>query len=154
MFAARNSHVWADSLQDLVDNHNTSPSRALNAAGRGTSPAEVGPDEEELLRLADLNRAAALRQRVDDLGIEPGTKVRLLTSALKNAPKFVNGQEATWTPELYTVLGRAGVNTFRIDVPASEKAIWPFHALQSVKKALGQTKPAGAKVSKTVVAEQ
>ena len=85
LFAARNSHVWADSLQDLVDNHNTSPSRALNAAGRGTSPAEVGPDEEELLRLADLNRAAALRQRVDDLGIEPGTKVRLLTAALKNA---------------------------------------------------------------------
>jgi hypothetical protein len=46
------------------------------------------------------------------------------------------------------------VNTFRIDVPASENAIWPFHALQSVKKALGQAKPAGAKVSKTVVAEQ
>ena len=118
MFAVRNSHGWVDLLQDLVDNHNTSPSRALNAAGRGTSPAEVGPDEEELLRLADLNRAAALRQRVDDLGIEPGTKVRLLTAALKNAPKFVKGQEATWTPELYTVLGRAGVNTFRIDVPA------------------------------------
>ena len=89
---------------------------------------------------------------MDDLGIEPGTKVRLLTSALKNAPKFVKGQEATWTPELYTVLGRKGANTFRIDVPPGENAIWPFHALQVVKKSLGQAKPAGAKVSKTVVA--
>ena len=46
------------------------------------------------------------------------------------------------------------MNTFRINVPASENAIWPFYALQAVKKALGQAKPAGAKVSKTVVAEQ
>ena len=152
LFAARNSHVWADVLQDLVDNHNTSPSRALNAAGRGSSPADIGPDEEEQLRAYDLSRAAALRRRVDSLGIEPGVKVRLLTSALKNAPKFVKNQEATWTPELYTVLGRAGANTFRIDVPPSENAIWPFHAIQVIKKSLGQAKPAGAKVIKTVVA--
>ena len=151
VFAARNSHVWVDVLQDLVHNHNESPSRALNAAGRGTSPADVGPDEEELLRLADLSRAAMLRQRVDQLHIEPGSKVRLLTAALKNAPKFVKGQEATWTPELYTVVGRAGVNTFHIDVPSGENAIWPFHALQVVKKALGQSKPAGAKINRAVV---
>ena len=152
LFAARNSHVWADTLQDLADNHNTIPSRALNAAGRGSAPADIGPDEEELLRAYDLSRAAALRRRVDSLGIEAGVKVRLLTSALKNAPKFVKGQEATWTPELYTVLGRAGSNTFRIEVPPSENAVWPFHAIQVVKKSLGQAKPAGAKVIKKVVA--
>ena len=59
----------------------------MNAAGRASAPADSGPDEEELLRLADLSRAAALLRRVDSLGIEPGVKVRLLTSTLKNDPK-------------------------------------------------------------------
>ena len=49
------------------------------------------------------------------------------------------------------MLGRAGANTFRIDVPPSENAVWPFHAIQVVKKSLGGAKPAGAKVIKTVV---
>ncbi len=34
-------------------------SRALNAAGRDSAPADIGPDEEEVLRLADLSRASA-----------------------------------------------------------------------------------------------
>ena len=41
IFALRDSHVWADVLQDLVDNHNTSPSRALKAAGPGLAPADI-----------------------------------------------------------------------------------------------------------------
>ena len=153
LFAIRNSHVWVDVLQDLVDNHNGSPSRALNAAGRGLSPNEIGPKEEEQLRLADLDRAASLRQRVDDARIGPGTRVRLLTARLRRAPKFVKAQEATWTPDTYPVVGRAGVNTFRIDVPAGENGIWPVHDLQVVKKALGQPK-AGPKVDRAVVAAQ
>jgi hypothetical protein len=79
--------------------------------------------------------------------------VRLLTASLKNAPKFVKGQEATWTPETFPVIERAGANTFRIDVPAGENPIWPVHSLQIVTKTLG-AKKAGPKVDKAVVAAQ
>ena len=79
--------------------------------------------------------------------------MRLLTAALKNAPKFVKGQEAVWTPETFPVIERAGVNTFRIDVPAGENSVWPVHSLQIVKKTLG-SKVAGPKVNKKVVAAQ
>ena len=151
-FIARNSHVWVDVLQDLVDNHNASPSRALDPIGRGTSPAEVGPDEEDTMRMFDLSRAAALRERVDALGIKIGTQVRLLASAMKNARKFRKAQEATWTAETYSVIARAGVNSFSIDTPAGETTIWPAHALQVVHKALGGAAKAGPKVNKAVVA--
>jgi hypothetical protein len=147
LFAIRNSHVWFDALQGLVDNHNTSPSRVLQKL----SPSMVSPEVEMQLRLGDLNRAGALRARVDDLNIEPGTKVRLLTSRLKTTPRFVKGQEATWTPELYTVAGREGVNSFRINVPSNENPVWPYHALQVVEKTLGQKKQAGAKIIERVV---
>ena len=151
-FVARNSHVWVDVLQDLVDNHNESPSRALDPIGRGTSPAEVGPDEEDTMRRFDLTRAAALRQRVDDLGIKVGARVRLLASALKSAPKFSKAQEAAWTSETYAVLARVGTSTFRVDVPPGENTVWPAHALQVVNKALGSAPKAGPKVDKAVVA--
>jgi hypothetical protein len=151
-FIARNSHVWVDVLQDLVDNHNESPSRALDPIGRGTSPAEVGPDEEDSMRMFDLTRAAALRERVDALNIRIGTQVRLLASAMKNARKFRKAQEATWTAETYSVIARAGVNSFRIDTPAGETTIWPAHALQVVHKALGGATKAGPKVDRAVVA--
>lgn len=151
VFALRNSHVWVDVLQELVENHNTSPSRALNAAGADTSPADVGPAEEAILRRADLTRAAQIRRDVDAMRIEPGTKVRLLTSALKEAPRFIKGQEATWTPELYEVVERVGANTFRVAVDPGEKPIWPVHSLQVVRKALGQAAQAGPKVVKSVV---
>ena len=154
VFAQRNSHVWVDVLQDLVDNHNTSPSRALNAIGRGTAPADVGAADTEILRHADLARAAQLRHDVDTMRVEPGTKVRLLTSALKKAPRFVKGQEATWTPELYEVVERAGTNTFRIAVGPGENPIWPMHSIQVVRKALGQANEAGPKVIKSVVRAQ
>ena len=158
LFARRNSHVWVDALQGLVDNHNRSPSRALDAADPTgqtrsvTAPIDVDEKKEELLRVADSTRAASVRRAVDAMGIKPGTKVRLLTSRLKRAPKYVKGQEATWTPELYPVVSREGPNAFRVDVPPGEVSVWPVHSLQVVRKALGQSTPAGPKVDKAVVA--
>ena len=154
VFAARDSHVWIDVLQDLIENHNTSPSRALDAVARGTAPADVGPSEEEVLRHADLQRAAQLRHDVDQMRITPGTKVRLLTSALKRAPRFVKGQEAVWSPDLYEIVERVGTNTFRIVPPPGENTIWPVHSLQIVHKALGQANVAGPKINKAVVRAQ
>ena len=154
IFAIRNSHVWIDVLQDLVDNHNASPSRALDAAGKKTAPIDVDDKKDTMLRTADSRRAAEVRRSVDKMNITPGTKVRLLTSRLKRAPKYVKGQEATWTPELYSVVERVGPNAFRVDVPAGEVSVWPVHSLQVVKKALGQPKEAGPKVDKKVVAAQ
>jgi len=152
LFALRNSNVWVDSLQDLVDNHNNSPSRALDAAGKKTAPIDVTEKKELMLRVADSKRAAEVRRRVDRMGVIPGTQVRLLTSRLRLAPKYVKGQEAAWTPELYGVIERVGPNAFKVDVPAGEVSVWPVHSLQIVKKALGQSKPAGQKVDKKVVA--
>ena len=150
LFALRNSHIWIDVLQDLVDNHNNSPSRALDAAGRGTAPIEVDEKKEEMIRTADNRRAAEVRRTVDKMAVKPGTQVRLLTSRLKRAPKYVKGQEATWTPELYSVIERVGPNTFQVDVPAGEVSVWPVHSLQVIHKALGQKKPAGPKVDVAV----
>jgi hypothetical protein len=154
IFAIRNSHVWIDVLQDLVDNHNKSPSRALDAAGKKTAPIEITPKKEQMLRTADNKRAAEVRRAVDKMDIKPGTQVRLLTSRLKRAPKYVKGQEATYTPELYPVIDRVGPNAFRVDVPAGEVSVWPVHSLMPIKKALGQKKPAGPKVNRKVVAAQ
>ena len=55
IFAIRTSHVW----WTCVDNHNTSPSRALDAAGKGTAPIDVARSatKEEMLRTADNKRA-------------------------------------------------------------------------------------------------
>jgi hypothetical protein len=154
LFARRDSHVWVDVLQDLIDNHNASPSRPLKAAGKGLAPADIDQGAEGKLRAADLDRAASLRQRVDGMNIAPGTNVRLLTARLKKAPRYVKGQEAIWSPETYPVVGRAGVNTFRIDVPAGENPIWGAHELQVVRKALGQPATAGPKINRAVVAAQ
>ena len=154
LFARRDSHLWIDALQDIIENHNTSPSRALNAAGRGLAPAVIDQAKENTLRLADLSRATAVRQRVDTQQIGPGTNVRLLTAHLKRAPRFIKGQQATWTPEIYAVVDRAGVNSFHIDVPDGENSLWPLHHLQVVKKALGQPAVAGPKINQKVVAAQ
>jgi len=154
LFARRDSHIWVDVLQDIIDNHNTSPSRALNAAGKGLAPADINQAKENTLRIADLSRATAVRQRVDTQQIGPGTNVHLLTAHLKRAPRFIKGQEATWTPELFTVIDRAGVNSYHIDVPVGENSLWPLHHLQIVKKALGQPAVAGPKINKAVVAAQ
>ena len=146
-FARTNSNVWIDVLPALVENHNTAPSRPLKVAGPGITPATVGTTQEERLRSADMKRAGAVRQRTDTLKIKPGSRVRILTSALKEAPKYVKGQEAVWTPTIYTVVGRAGVNSFLLDVEPGATSIYPAHALQPVGKALGQV-TAGPKVNK------
>ena len=140
-------------LQDLVDNHNASPSRALDAAGKNTAPMDVTARREEKLRIADIKRAAQVRRTVNAMKITPGTRVRLLTSRLKRAPKFRKGQEAVWTPKLYSVVERVGPNAFQIDVPPGEVSVWPVHTIQVVKKALGGRK-AGTKVNRKVVAAQ
>jgi hypothetical protein len=44
----------------------------------------------------------------------------------------VKSHLATWSPDVYTVLSRQGVNSYLVDVPAGEIAIWPAHALQRV----------------------
>lgn len=95
LFARRGSHVWVDALQDIITNHNSSPSRPLKVAGKGLAPADINRGAEGLLQAADLDRAASLWRRVDALQIGPGTMVRLLTSRLKNAPRRVKGQQAT-----------------------------------------------------------
>ncbi len=54
----------------------------------------------------------------------------------------------------HSIIERAGVNTFRIDVPDGENTVWPVHSLQVVKKALSQAKEGGPKIYKKVVAAQ
>ena len=121
IFAVRTSHVWVDVLQDLVDNHNTSPSRALDAAGKGTAPIDVARSatKEEMLRTADNKRAGGVRRVVDAMKITSGTQVWLLTPLLTRTQ--VCEGAATWTPELYSVIERVGPNTFE-DVPAGSLA--------------------------------
>jgi len=154
LFALRNSHVWIDALQDLVKNHNSSPSSVFTALDKDdVAPEEVGPNDEILLMIDDMGKANRIRHKVDKLGIVPGTRVRLLTKMLKNTPRFIKAQESVWTPDIYKVLERVGPNTFRIDVPANENEVWPVHGLQVVNKVLGQQKDAGQKINKKNVKE-
>ena len=162
LFAARNSHVWIDSLDDMVYNHNTSPSSAFKSIlkERGISeedaykvtPSSLTPRDELILMMEDMGRANKIRARVDKLDIKPGTKVRLLTSMLKNTPKFIKGQESVWTPDIYKILERVGPNTFKVDVLSGENEVWPVHSLQVVNKSLNQA-IAGEKINKKNVKE-
>ncbi|MFO0202631.1 MAG: hypothetical protein ACK528_05825, partial [Alphaproteobacteria bacterium] len=65
LFDLTGGHVWFPHLQELVDNYNERPSRALIAAGPQTAPADVGPQQDAALRRADMSRAAAVRTRTD-----------------------------------------------------------------------------------------
>lgn len=153
LFALRNSHVWIDSLQDLVKNHNSSPSSVFKAIDKDDiTPEEIGPNDEVLLMIEDMGKANRIRRKVDKLGIVEGTRVRLLTKMLKNTPRFIKAQESVWTPEIYKVIERVGPNTFRIDVPASENEVWPVHGIQVVNKSLGEQKE-GQKINKKNVKE-
>ena len=142
LFELRNSHVWIDSLQDLVYNHNTSPSTAFTPIHKDNiTPETIDENVELLLMIDDMGHASRIREKVDKLGIIPGTRVRLLTKMLKNTPKFIKAQESIWTPEIYTVLARSGPNSFKISVPNDENEIWPIHALQVVNKSLNSVAP-------------
>jgi len=68
-FALTNSHVWIDALPALIANYNTRPSRALDAAGKHLAPADIGPEEEQKLREADILRAAEVRKLIDESGV-------------------------------------------------------------------------------------
>lgn len=155
LFALTNSHVWVDALPAIISNYNTRPSRALDAAGKHLAPADIGPEEEQKLREADLLRAAEVRKMIDESGVGPGARVRLLYSRTKagSKDKFAKSHENPWTTEIYNVISRAGPNSFLVEVPAGEIPVWPFHSLQVVRKALRSTEK-GEKVDKKVVRAQ
>ena len=151
LFAERGSHVWYDVLPQLIANFNSRPSRALG----GLAPEDIGPDEEDAIREADLERAQTVRASTDESGIEPGTRVRLQYSKTKAGAKdkFSKSHEVSWTPEIYEVVRPVGPNSFLIDVPPGEIKVWPLHSLQIVKKSLGERKE-GPVVDKKVVRVQ
>ena len=150
--AATDSHVWFKVLPDLIKNYNERPNRGLNKS-RDLAPADVGEEVEYEVRQADLKRAAVLRKRIDRSGVGKGTQVRLLITRTKAGSKGALGNkshEAVWSSEVYTVIKRAGVNSFLIDVPAGQVKVWPLHSLQVVNKAL-KSIVGGPKVDKKVV---
>ena len=77
-----------------------------------------------------------MKTRTDQSGIVPGSQVRVLVKRTKayqkQEGKFGKSHLAIWSPEIYTVLSRAGVNSFLVGTPAGEISIWPVHALQRV----------------------
>ena len=156
LFAVRGSHVWVDALQDIIANYNSRPNRGLVAAGPHMAPIDIGPKEETLLRADDIHRAKAVREEVDESGVGPGSRVRLLYARTKagSKDKFAKSHENMWTTEIYSVVDRAGPNSFIVDVGSGEVPVWPLHALQIVRKALRTSSPAGEKFDKKVVRAQ
>ena len=77
-----------------------------------------------------------MKTRTDQSGIVPGSQVRVLVKRTKayqkQEGKFGKSHLAIWSPEIYTVLSRAGVNSFLVGTPAGEISLWPLHALQRV----------------------
>ena len=154
-FARTNSDVWYGALDALVDNYNSRPNRGLLAAGPGLRPIDIDQGLEEVLRDDDLRRAREVRERTDQLEIEPGkTKVRLLTRRMKASGKdrFRKAHELVWSDELFLVLSRHGPNSFIIDVPAGEITIWPVHSIQVVDGKLDPTPLPGPRVKRKAVA--
>jgi len=156
-FARTNSDVWYGALDALVRNYNSRPNRGLSAAGPGLRPVDIDQGLEEVLRDDDIRRAREVRERTDQLEIEPGkTKVRLLTRRMKASGKdrFRKAHELIWSDELFLVLSRHGPNSFIIDVPAGEITIWPVHSIQVVDGKLDPTPLPGPRVKRKVVAKQ
>jgi hypothetical protein len=130
-FEREDTHRWIDVLPDIVANYNETPHRTLSEVlGRKACPADVSPKEENVIRTAELERAATLGQAIDSVGITPGkTFVRVLRSKMRGGSSFDKTQLATWSSASYLVLSRNGVNSFVVDVPAGEVKIWPAHSL-------------------------
>jgi hypothetical protein len=156
MFAIQGSHEWVDALPNIIANYNSRPNRGLKAAGTKLAPEDIGDKEETLLRLDDLHRAKAVRDEVDERGVMPGTRVRLLYARTKagSKDKFAKSHSAVWTTEIYDVVSRAGPNSFIVDVPRGEVPVWPLHSLQVVGKVLRSASPEGPRVDKKVVRAQ
>jgi hypothetical protein len=145
-FERANTHRWIDVLQDIISNYNSAPHRTLSELlGRSTAPSQVTAAQERVIRQAEGVQASEVRERVDLLGITPGTQVRLLISRTREGgrEKHAKSQRRVWTPELFTVVSRNGANSFIVDVPAGEVSVWPFYAMMVVRKAL-KTVPAAA----------
>ena len=151
LFSVRDSHVWYNVLPQLIKNYNARPSRALG----GKAPADIGPEEEAKVREADYERAMHAGLDVDKTDVGPGTRVRLQYSKTKAGSKdrWAKSHENTFTTEIYTLVHRAGPNSFVVDVPPGEIKVWPLHSLQIVKKSLGGI-ASGPKVEKAVVRAQ
>jgi len=149
-FQRADTNRWIDALPDIVANYNHTPHRILTELlGRPTAPSQVTAAQERVIRQAESVQVSEVRERVDRLDITPGTQVRLLISRTREGgrDKHAKSQRRVWSPELYTVLNRNGPNSFVVDVLAGEVKIWPFYALQVVKKALKAAAyaPAGGK---------
>lgn len=148
-FERAGTHRWIDALPDIVVNYNGTPHRTLTELlGRPTAPVQVTAAQERVIRQAEGVQASEVRERVDRLGIGPGTQVRLLISRTREGArdKHAKSQRRVWTADLYTVLERNGPNSFVVDVPAGEVRIWPFYAMMVVRKALKSTPAGGKKV--------
>ena len=148
-FERAGTHRWIDALPDIVVNYNGTPHRTLTELlGRPTAPVQVTAAQERVIRQAEGVQASEVRERVDRLGIGPGTQVRLLTSRTREGARdtYAKSQRRVWTADLYTVLERNGPNSFVVDVPAGEVRIWPFYAMMVVRKALKSTPAGGKKV--------
>ena len=145
--------MWFNVLEELTNNYNNRPSRALAPAGKHLAPAQIGAKEEKILRADDLARADAVRTLIDAKEFPPGTLVRLLHSRTKEGSKASWAKKAndiSFTREAYQIVGRAGPNSYLVDTPAQEAKVWPHWALQ---KAVGtaSAKTSGPKVNREVV---
>ena len=158
-FAATDSHQWYKVLPDLVANYNGRPHSGLSkAVGARVAPADITPALEQKVRLADSTQAADVRARTDAFvrkhNVGPGTRVRLLAARMKGERgKFAKSHEMVWSPDTYSIVARAGPNSFTVDVEPGQVRTWPLHSLQIVTKALKVKKP-GPKVDKKPVAAQ
>jgi hypothetical protein len=150
-FERASTHRWIDALPAIVENLNSAPHRTLTELlGRPTAPNQVTAAQERLIRQAEAVEASEVGAFVDGLGFKLGeTKVRLLVSRTREGVRdqHAKSQRRVWTSETYTVLGRAGPNSFTVGVPAGEVKVWPYYTLQVVKKALASTATAGPKVN-------
>ena len=152
-FERANTHRWIDALPAIVENLNSAPHRTLTELlGRSTAPIQVTAAQERLIRQAEAVEASEVGAFVDGLGFRLGeTKVRLLVSRTREGVRdqHAKSQRRVWTSETYTVLERNGPNSFTVGVPAGEVKVWPYYALQVVKKALASaaTASAGSKVN-------
>jgi len=148
-FERADTHRWISALPDIVRNYNSTPHRTLTELlGLSTAPSQVTAAQERVIRRAESVQASEIRARVDRLGIVPGTQVRLLISRTREGgrDKHAKSQRRVWTSELYSVLARNGPNSFIVDVLAGDVKVWPFYALQVVKKSLKSIPSGGEKV--------
>ena len=151
-FERANTHRWVDALPAIVDNLNSAPHRTLTEVlGRSTAPNQVTAAQEKLIRQAEAVESSEVGAFVDRQGFVLGeTKVRLLVSRTREGVRdqHAKSQRRVWTSDVYTVTERAGPNSFIVDVPAGEVRVWPYYALQVVKKALRSAPVApGSKVN-------